>query len=185
MPFPVLSSSTHVAATSLIVLAAAVSGLAGCASGVASDHRAPAPGAGTAAARPDANADGTLGARRQAVADTERAFADTMARRDLAAFTQFLAPDAVFVSGESASRGPAAITQAWQRLFDGAVAPFSWQPDRVEVQQDGVLAVSTGPVRDPQGATIGRFTSTWREERPGVWRIVLDIGSAACEATAR
>jgi hypothetical protein len=45
----------------------------------------------------------------------------------------------------------------------------------------GQLAMSSGPVRDPYGQLVGRFNSVWRQESPGVWRIVLDKGSDACE----
>jgi ketosteroid isomerase-like protein len=119
------------------------------------------------------------------VADTERAFADTLARRDLDGFRRFLAPDAVFVDDATTLRGPDAIVAAWQDLFKAPQAPFSWRPDRVEVQADGVLALSTGPVSNAAGHVVGRFTSTWREATPGVWRIVLDIGSPACSTAPR
>ncbi len=41
---------------------------------------------------------------------------------------------------------------------------------------DGSLGYSTGLVRDPKGELIGRFTSVWRQEAPGRWRIVIDRG---------
>ena len=43
-------------------------------------------------------------------------------------------------------------------------------------QVDGTLALSTGPVRNPAGQPIARFNSIWRQEAPGVWRIVFDKG---------
>ena len=106
----------------------------------------------------------------------EQAFAKTMADRDLAAFTSFLSPDAVFVSPGSASRGPKEIAAAWQRFFDGPAAPFSWRPETVEVIASGTLALSSGPVFDPKGIRIGTFNSVWRREADGVWRIVFDNG---------
>lgn len=42
---------------------------------------------------------------------------------------------------------------------------------------DGTLAHSSGPVRDASGKPIARFNSVWRQEAPGVWRVVLDKGS--------
>jgi hypothetical protein len=59
-----------------------------------------------------------------------------------------------------------------------AQPPFSWEPDQVEVTSDGLLAHSTGPVRDAAGRPIARFNSVWRPEAPGVWRIVFDKGEA-------
>lgn len=110
------------------------------------------------------------------VAATERAFARSMAERDLAAFERHLSAQAVFYDGDTALRGPAAIVGAWKRLYEGPTAPFSWEPDRVDVTDDGTLAHSSGPVRDPAGKPIARFHSVWRQESPGVWRIVFDRG---------
>src|SRR5690242_13395804 len=82
---------------------------------------------------------------------TETAFARTLAYRDLAAFQKFLAKDAIFMSNVQATRGPAAVVERWKRFFDGARAPFSWEPEFVEVTESGTLAMSSGPVRDPAG----------------------------------
>ena len=47
---------------------------------------------------------------------------------------------------------------------------------------DGSLAHSTGPVRDADGKLTQRFNSVWRQESPGVWRIVFDKGQPLTEA---
>lgn len=118
------------------------------------------------------------------VADTERAFAKTMADRDAAGFISFVSEEAVFFSGEKALRGKRAISQAWARFYQKPEAPFSWEPDQVQVLGSGKLALSTGPVRDSHGRLVARFTSIWREEAPGVWRIVFDKGSDVCDCGA-
>ena len=115
------------------------------------------------------------------VRDTERAFAKTMADRDHAAFVTFLAEDTVFMGEPNTLRGKAAVSAAWTRFYDGAQAPFSWEPDRVEVLDAGTLAFSSGPVRDPQGKRVGTFNSVWRRETGGSWRIVFDKGCPACD----
>ncbi len=109
------------------------------------------------------------------VADTERAFARSMAERDHAAFASFLSEQAVFWS-PGVTRGKAAVAAAWKPFFEGPKAPFSWEPDEVQVLADGTLALSTGPVRNPEGQVTSRFSSVWRQEAPGVWRIVFDRG---------
>ncbi len=109
----------------------------------------------------------------------EAAFAKTMADRDLAAFATFVAKDAVFL-GRTALRGRPAVVEGWKGLFEGPKAPFSWQPDRVEVIDSGTLAVSSGPVFDPQGQRVGTFNSTWRLDDDGEWRVVLDAGCPPC-----
>lgn len=108
---------------------------------------------------------------------TERAFALSMELRDHAAFTALLADDAVFFgSARRVHRGKAAVAAAWRGFFEGPDAPFSWEPDQVEVLADGTLALSTGPVHDPKGRQIARFNSIWRQESPGRWRVVFDKG---------
>jgi len=118
----------------------------------------------------------TLSARVRA---REAAFAKTMADRDHAAFATFVAEDAVFL-GRGVLRGRRAVAEGWKPLFEGPKAPFSWQPDRVEVTASGTLAVSTGPVFDPDGKRTGTFNSTWRLDRDGEWRVVLDHGCPPC-----
>ncbi len=115
------------------------------------------------------------------VRETEKAFAKTMADRDHAAFVSFVAEDAVFLGKATPLRGRQAVADGWKPLFLAPAAPFSWEPERVEVLDSGRLALSTGPVRNPQGNRVGTFVSTWRLEADGKWRIVLDTGCPACE----
>jgi ketosteroid isomerase-like protein len=114
------------------------------------------------------------------VRETERAFAKTMADRDHAAFARFVSEEAVFFGSKSVMRGRKAVADAWQSLYEGPDAPFSWEPEQVEVLESGTLAISSGPVRDPQGKRTGTFTSVWRRERDGNWKIVLDKGCPPC-----
>ena len=145
---------------------ASIAGLIGCLGGCAS--LSPAPAVETAALK-------------QQVAATERAFAKTMADRDHAGFASFIAADTVFFSGPKTLRGKQAVVDAWQRFYTGPTAPFSWAPETVEVLQSGDLALSSGPVKDPQGQLLATFTSIWRLESPGTWRIVFDKGNDVCE----
>jgi len=115
------------------------------------------------------------------VADTERAFAKTMADRDHAAFATFLADETVFFTGPTPLHGKAAVTAAWKRFYERPQAPFAWQPEAVEVLESGTLAISSGPVFDPSGKKFATFTSIWRMEAPGVWRIVFDKGNPECD----
>ena len=115
------------------------------------------------------------------VMQAETAFAKTMEARDHKAFTEFLAEETIFFSGKKVLRGKQEVAAAWKRFYDTPAAPFSWTPETVEVLNSGKLALSSGPVRDPQGKLLATFTSIWRQESPGVWRIIFDKGNDACE----
>lgn len=107
----------------------------------------------------------------------ERAFARSMADRNLQAFAQHLSSEAVFFGSAKTLRGKQEVTNGWARFFSGPQVPFSWEPDQVEVLESGSLALSSGLVKDPGGKVIARFNSVWRMEAPGVWRVVFDKGS--------
>jgi ketosteroid isomerase-like protein len=110
------------------------------------------------------------------VRETERAFAKTMADRNHAAFVSFLSDETVFLGDAQTLRGKAAVAAAWKAFYDAPQAPFSWEPDRVEVLDSGTLALSSGPVRDPAGTRVGTFNSVWRHDATGAWKIVFDKG---------
>ncbi|HSN31989.1 MAG TPA: nuclear transport factor 2 family protein [Ideonella sp.] len=142
-------------------------------------HTIPAVGAGlcacvlAACAAGPAGEPGTLAGEVRA---TEAAFARTMAERDHRAFTAFLSDEAVFFAGSRALRGKDAIAAAWKPFYETPTPPFSWAPGTVEVLDSGQLALSSGPVHDASGRRIATFTSIWRREAPGVWRIIFDKG---------
>jgi ketosteroid isomerase-like protein len=114
------------------------------------------------------------------VRERERAFAKTMADRDHAAFVSFLAEETIFFMGKNPLHGKEAVGDAWKAFYEGAKAPFSWEPDAVEVLDSGRLGMSSGPVHDPEGKRVGTFNSVWRREADGQWRIVFDNGCPRC-----
>jgi ketosteroid isomerase-like protein len=117
---------------------------------------------------------------KEQVRKTEIAFAKTMADRDLAAFTKFLADDTIWL-GRNVMRGSKQVADSWKRFYEGKEAPFSWEPERVEVNDSGTLGLSTGPVRDPAGKRVGTYNSIWRRGTDGKWTIIFDNGCPPCE----
>ena len=112
---------------------------------------------------------------------TEEAFARTMADRDHAGFASFLAEEAVFFGRSGELRGRDAVAAAWEPLFEGAAAPFSWQPEVATVLDSGSLGLTAGPILAPDGTRIGTFNSVWRRSPDGSWKIVFDRGCPDCE----
>lgn len=111
---------------------------------------------------------------------TEIAFAKTLADRDVKKFRSMIAPDVIWLA-DVPLRGPDQVVRNWQKYFDAAKPPFSWAPEIVEVQDGGKLALSTGPVFNPEGKKVGMFTSIWRRESSGEWKIIFDRGGPVCE----
>src|SRR5262245_7734772 len=70
---------------------------------------------------------------RQQVREAERSFARSMAARDFKAFGELIAEEAIFFGAQGAQRGKAAVLAAWKPYFEGSAAPFSWDPDVIEV----------------------------------------------------
>ena len=120
---------------------------------------------------------------KEQVMTVERGFARTMVDRDHAAFTTYVSDEAVFFSGPIPLRGRQQVCDWWKRFYEKKDAPFSWEPAEVEVLDSGTLALSTGPVRNAQGKLVSTFTSIWRQEAPGVWRIIFDKGNDVCDTT--
>ncbi|MDX1556107.1 MAG: nuclear transport factor 2 family protein, partial [Xanthomonadales bacterium] len=110
---------------------------------------------------------GSASSLEAAVAETEKAFAATMANRDFEAFSQFLDEESVFFAGETPLRGKSEVQAAWKGFFEGPDAPFSWAPETVVVLESGKLALSSGPVMDPQGNRVATFQSIWRRTDGG------------------
>ena len=111
----------------------------------------------------------------------ETAFAKTMADRDLEAFGKYISTETIFFGGKGPLRGRDTVVGVWKRFFDGPVAPFSWGPETVEVLDSGTLALTSGPVHDPDGKLTNTFTSIWRLEKDGKWRVIFDKGCPVCE----
>ena len=124
-------------------------------------------------------------AARQAVICAETAFSRAAEQRDAAAFLTLVDPEARFVTA-TVLRGPAAVGAAWQAFFatDGPI--IRWRPAIVEVVAGGTLAISRGPYRvtetDATGAartSWGTFTSVWRLNADGRWKVLFDAGGDA------
>jgi ketosteroid isomerase-like protein len=111
---------------------------------------------------------------------TEVAFAKTLADRDVKAFRSMIAADVIWLADQPL-RGPDQVLTRWQKFFDAPQPPFSWSPELVEVQEGGKLALSTGPVLNAAGKRIATYTSIWRREAGGEWKIIFDRGCPACD----
>lgn len=120
----------------------------------------------------------TLEESRLEVFVSERAFAKSMADRDIDAFAFWLSEEAIFFTTSPPLRGKQAIVEYWSRFYESLEAPFFWDPEMVEVISSGSLALSSGSVKDPSGNIVANFNSIWRQESPGQWKVIFDKGSS-------
>ncbi|MEP6802046.1 MAG: nuclear transport factor 2 family protein [Acidobacteriota bacterium] len=131
-----------------------------------------------------AAAPGTAHAADQ-VREAETAFARAFTDRDQARFFSFVAEDATFLSPKKTMSGKAQVMQTWTQFFGGREAPFRWQPERVVINGAGDIALSTGPVFDAAGRHTGDFSSVWRKQKDGMWKVIFDgPGAPVCPAAA-
>ncbi len=115
------------------------------------------------------------------VRNTEIGFAKAFADRDAAKFVTFMNDDTTFLSPRNTMAGKAEVMKVWSGYFKDKAAPFSWKPDRVYTNAAGDLGLSTGPVLDADGNHIGNFSSVWRKQSDGTWKIAFDgPGSQVC-----
>ena len=117
----------------------------------------------------------------------EIGFSIAAENRDAATFAAFIDDDARFV-GQSALRGPAAITEAWGPFMTEGGPLIKWRPQFVEVLEDGKLALTRGPYRlivtgenGDRSELWGTFNSVWRLKPDGSWKVVFDAGSNPTE----
>ena len=128
--------------------------------------------------------DSEMTLRKLRVEARELAFAASVSERDSEAFASFIDPNAVFLGGAGELRGRAEIVEAWAGFFAPGSDLLRWRPERVAVDDEGQLAVSTGPywidrvVANGEVERIGgQFFSVWRQNPDGSWQVIFDAGT--------
>jgi ketosteroid isomerase-like protein len=157
-----MRTATHLPAFAILLLAAA--------------------GATAAGERPSPTSN-TPGSR-CAVWTREASFAASVAEHDAQAFSEHLAPGAVFLNGRPPHfEGNAAVIAGWDDIVKGESLLLRWHPEYVAVGGDGRTAVSRGPftMEDPDVNAaarfrIGVFQSVWILDADGSWRVMFDGG---------
>ncbi|HET7217324.1 MAG TPA: DUF4440 domain-containing protein [Vicinamibacterales bacterium] len=122
-----------------------------------------------------------------AMAETEREFARTATVKGWRdAFLDFFADDAIAFVPQ--------VTSAKERLRKQPSTPFAelelvWEPRTGDVAASGELGWLTGPStsinhKNPEAKPgHGCYLSIWRKQPDGTWRVFIDVGVNAPEAT--
>ena len=103
-----------------------------------------------------------------------------MADRDHAAFTTFLAEETIFFAGPKPLHGKDEVAAAWKRFYEPRRRRSRGSRTRSRCSPRDARD-QLGARRDPSGKRFATFTSIWRQEAPGVWRIVFDKGNDVCD----
>lgn len=102
---------------------------------------------------------------------TELAFSRAARERgQWTAFREFAAPGAQL----HGANGPFALAP-WLATQTDPPQAVQWAPRVVAMSCDGVVAVSKGRFRNPDG-TVGNFVTVWERQPDGEYRYVFDVG---------
>jgi len=116
---------------------------------------------------------------------TDLAFARATAERGLDGWLAYFAEDAaIFPASGPIVRGLAAIRAHYAGTgFTGR--GLTWQPAHAELSSAGDLGYTYGTWRhtttSPDGSPVvrtGKYTTIWRRQPDGTWKLVVDIGSS-------
>jgi ketosteroid isomerase-like protein len=126
---------------------------------------------------------------RKQLLDVERDFAnDSIGRGADAAFSAFLADDAVELTGGGAPiRGRAAIVASLHSKPGDRPFTLRWTADDAAVSAGGDLGYTWGHYElssatatkqgEPPNVTRGNYVTVWRKDVGGRWRAIVDIGT--------
>ena len=109
------------------------------------------------------------------VRQAEIGFAKAFNDRDEDRFTSMIDEHAYFLGPRRSLQGKTEIMSVWSNLIRD-----NWAPDRVVVNGDSTLGLSTGPVRDQTGKVIGQYSSIWQRQSDGSWKVIFDGPGSFC-----
>lgn len=102
----------------------------------------------------------------------EKAAAKAIAKRNLADFAKLIDDEAVFYHMGQTAKGKAAVVEFARPMFDAPTAPYIFATGEVNVLPSG-LAMTSGPIRLPNGRTVAHYNTVWRKG-PAGWKILFD-----------
>ena len=118
------------------------------------------------------------------IRDTETQFCKVAAQKGLkSAFLEFADDEAVLKRGEKLIKGKTAIAEFFETSeghLQGKVE-LKWQPDFIDVSDDGTMGYTFGPYTfvqiDSDGietSSEGVFHTVWKRQADGSWKYVWD-----------
>lgn len=139
-----------------------------------------------AAQQPDR---GTVSAREKEIRALEFAMMTAAAEKGAAGYMSFYAEDAVELpNGAGMLLGKESIGRT-MTFLDDKNNRLTWSPVHVDVSASGDLAYSFGNYEfrsigkdGKPSVEHGKYTTIWKKQKDGKWKVVLDMGNASPEA---
>jgi len=115
----------------------------------------------------------------------DREFDLATAERGAEGWASYFAEDGtMLVAGADPIVGRGAIFDAMQGAFDSGNYTLRWEPVFAEASADGSMGYTYGKyvrtTKDENGnvtTKTGKYTSIWRKQAEGDWKIALDMGN--------
>jgi ketosteroid isomerase-like protein len=119
----------------------------------------------------------------------EGEFMRAAAERGSAGYMSYYADDAVEVpNGTATIQGKANIAKT-MGFLDDKNNHLTWTPVGADISASGDLGYTYGTFefrsKDKDGKMVvehGKYTSIWKKQRDGSWKVVLDMGNASAES---
>ncbi len=124
----------------------------------------------------------------ESLKEADRAFNGATAANGAEGWVASFAEDGVMFRAGELVRGHAAIRELMGPAFADPGFSLTWEPTHAEVSSAADLGYTIGRYESRRvgeaGDTVigtGSYVTIWRRDAGGVWKVVLDIGSAAPE----
>lgn len=119
----------------------------------------------------------------QVLVQADRDFQRATASKRLEGWMQYMAPDAVLISGK-----PAVGTDAIREVFAPAFAKpdyqLTWEPKHAEMFASGIMGYTSGRYEQhhsgPDGKMVvvhGNYITVWKKQSDGSWKVIADGGT--------
>lgn len=121
---------------------------------------------------------------RELLMQLDRDFDDMTSKSGVDGWVSYFAEDGVVVTSKSDIKGKEAIRSEMSKVFSLKDFSLRWEPIDAQVSDGGDLGFTYGKYKrsyiDSEGKLIsstGKYTSIWKKQVDGSWKIILDIGT--------
>jgi ketosteroid isomerase-like protein len=112
--------------------------------------------------------------------NADQGWAKASQAKNLDQFLSFVGDD-IYACGPDGKwvHGKAAMKDEWAKLLADPNFKLTWTLDSAEVSKDGHMGYTRGTFQGSQGDKpfSGAYTTVWKKDKDGKWRVAVDIAS--------